>query len=247
LLSDAGLGQGTKKTPQIFIGNAAANLRQLTSGFSIFPNEGVRRRPFLIDRVIDRNGRIIYSTPVLETEVISPGVAHLARRLLSKVIDEGTASSIRSEHGFREPAGGKTGTTNDYKDAWFCGYSDRLTCGVWLGLDQPKTIIDEGYAGRLAVPIWADVMNASVKLGYVSRGPRVEVPLTSVALCRASGHIATESCYQQNSAYQDNIPYELVPQNFCSVHDGSGPGSRQMPVPDQPRPSLWQRLRGMFQ
>ena len=247
LLSDAGLGQGTKKTPQIFIGNAAANLRQLTSGFSIFPNEGVRRRPFLIDRVIDRNGRIIYSTPVLETEVISPGVAHLARRLLSKVIDEGTASSLRSEHEFREPAGGKTGTTNDYKDAWFCGYSDRLTCGVWLGLDQPKTIIDEGYAGRLAAPIWADVMNASVKLGYVSRGPRVEVPLTSVALCRASGHIATEACYQQNSAYQDNIPYELVPQNFCSIHNGSGPGSPQMPVPDQPRPSLWQRLRGLFQ
>ena len=173
------------------IGNAGANLRQLTSGFSIFPNEGLRRRPYLIDRIIDRTGQVIYSTPVLETEVISPGVAHLSRRLLTKVIDEGTASSIRSEHGFREPAGGKTGTTNDYKDAWFCGYSDRLTCGVWLGLDQPQTIISEGYAGRLAVPIWADIMNASVKLGYLSRGTRVDVPLTSVALCRASGHIAT--------------------------------------------------------
>lgn len=246
LLSDAGLSQGDKKTPQIFIGNAGANLRQLTSGFSIFPNEGLRRRPYLIDRIIDRTGQVIYSTPVLETEVITPGVAHLSRRLLTKVIDEGTASSIRSEHGFREPAGGKTGTTNDYKDAWFCGYSDRLTCGVWLGLDQPKTIISEGYAGRLAVPIWADIMNASVKLGYLSRGTRVDVPLTSVALCRASGHIATDACYQQNSAYQDNIPYELVPQHFCALHDGSSPRLSGAPQPDAPRTGLWQRLRGLF-
>ena len=246
LLGDAGIGSGAKRTPQIFIGNVGTSLRQLTSAFSIFPNQGIRRRPFLIDRIIDRNGHVIYSTPVLETDVVKPGVAHLMRRMLSKVLDEGTASSVRSEFGYKEPGGGKTGTTNDYKDAWFCGYSDRLTCGVWLGLDQPKTIIEEGYAGKLAVPIWADVMNAALKLGYKTQTPRVEVPLTSVSLCRVSGHLATEACRQKEAAYQDQLPYELVPDTFCEVHGHGEPVTQGPARPQQPRRGLLDRIRGWF-
>ncbi|MBX7210467.1 MAG: PBP1A family penicillin-binding protein [Verrucomicrobiaceae bacterium] len=248
LLGDAGIGQGAKRTPQVFIGNLGANLKQLTSAFSIYPNQGVRRRPFLIDRIIDRSGHIIYTTPVLETEAVSPGVSHLVRRMLSEVIDKGTAATLRSEFKYKEPGGGKTGTTNDYKDAWFCGYSDKLTCGVWLGLDQPKTIIEEGYAGKLAVPIWADVMNASLKLGYKPQSSRAnEVPLTNVSLCRVSSRLANEACRQQETAYQDDIPYELVPDVFCEVH-GNGTAVAQgtsSPRPPQKR-TLLDRIRGWF-
>ena len=97
LLGDAGIGKGAKRTPQIFIGNVGASLKQLTSAFSIYPNQGIRRRPFLIDRIIDKTGHVIYSTPVLETDVIKPGAAHLVRRMLSMVLDEGTAAAVRSE------------------------------------------------------------------------------------------------------------------------------------------------------
>ena len=225
---------------------SAPVLRQLTSAFSIYPNQGIRRRPFLIDRIIDKTGHVIYSTPVLETEVVKPGVAHLVRRMLSKVLDEGTASTVRSEYHYKESGGGKTGTTNDYKDAWFCGYSDRLTCGVWLGLDQPKTIIEEGYAGKLAVPIWADVMNAALKLGYKTQTPRVEVPLTSVSLCRVSGHLATEACRQKEAAYQDELPYELVPDTFCEVHGNGEPVAQGPARPQPPRRGLLDRIRGWF-
>lgn len=244
LLSDAGIGMSMKRTPQIYIGNLGANLRQLTSAFAIFPNQGVRLRPYLIDRIIDKNGHVIYETPPLETEVISPGVAHLMRRMLARVVDEGTAASARTEHGFMEPAGGKTGTTNGYRDAWFCGYTDRVTCGVWLGLDQPKTIVEDGYAGRLAVPIWAEVMKEAVKLGYKTDVPRVDVPLTTVALCRVSGQLATDACFQQQQAYEDDIPYEIVPQNFCAVHGDGAPGHHEPPA--QPRRGLWERMKGWF-
>lgn len=246
LLSDAGIGQAAERTPQIYIGNVGGNLKQLTSAFSIFPNQGIRRRPYLVERILDRSGHEIYRTPVLETEVASPGVAHLVGRLLAMVLDSGTAASARSEFGFKEPGGGKTGTTNDFKDAWFCGYNPRLTCGVWLGLDQPKTIIEGGYAARLAVPIWADVMNAAVKLGYKTEVPKVEVPLTRVALCRISGHIAHDGCYRSQAAYEDEIPFEVVPRTFCEVHGAAGIASQ---LPGAPRPagrSLWDRIRGLF-
>ncbi len=245
LLGDAGIGAEAKRTPQVFIGNVGTSLRQLTSAFSIFPSQGIRRRPFLIDRILDKAGHVIYSTPVLETEALTPGAAHLIRRMLAKVLDEGTASTVRSEFKYKEPGGGKTGTTNDYKDAWFCGYSDRLTCGVWLGLDQPKTIIEEGYAGRLAVPIWADVMNAALKLGYKKQTQRIEVPLSSVALCRVSSQLATESCRQQGAAYQEDLPYELVPGAFCGVHGGA-PVARGSSGTQPARRSVLDRLRGWF-
>lgn len=247
LLSDAGLGKSAKPNPQIFIGNVGGNLRQLASAFSIFPNDGIRRRPFLIDRIIDRGGHVIYQTPVLETEVVSAGTAHLLRRLLSMVLDSGTAASARGEYGFKEPGGGKTGTTNDYKDAWFCGYTDRITCGVWLGLDQPKTIIEDGYAGRLAVPIWADVMNVAMATGYKAAAPRAETPLTKVSLCRISSHLAHEGCGQAQAAYQDDIPYELVPQRFCASHPGAALAARPAGEPRKESGGFWRRVKGWFQ
>lgn len=246
LLRDAGIGQAARRTPQIYIGNVGGSVRQLTSAFSIFPNQGIRRRPFLVDRIIDRSGHEIYRTPVLETEVIAPGVAYLTGRLLGMVLDQGTAASVRSEFGFKESGGGKTGTTNDYKDAWFCGYTDRLTCGVWVGLDQPKTIIEEGYAGRLAVPVWADVMNGAVQLGYQADVPKVRVPLTAVALCRVSGHIAHDGCYKNQSAYQDEIPFELVPRTFCEVHGDGGVAAPPSGGIRAAGRTLWERVRSWF-
>ena len=77
---------------------------------------------------------------------------------MEQVLTRGTAASARSL-GFKLPAAGKTGTTNDYKDAWFVGYTSTITCGVWVGFDQPITIIPHGYGAALALPVWTQVMN----------------------------------------------------------------------------------------
>ncbi len=237
LLTNAGFGK-PQRTPQIFIGNLAGNPRQLTSAMSIFPNQGLRRRPFLIDRIIDKAGNIIYQTPVLESEVLTPSVAHLMRKILSQVLDRGTAASLRSEYGFKEPGGGKTGTTNDYKDAWFAGYTDRVTCGVWVGLDKPQTIVDEGYGGKLSLPIWADVMKKALVLKYKTEIPKVQLPLSRVTLCRVSSQLATDGCGHAGAAYEEALPYDLVPQNFCMEHQGYA-----APPPRTQQPS---RGRGFF-
>lgn len=247
VLGDAGIGNNAQRTPQVFIGNLGGTPQEMASAFSIFPNNGVRRRPFLIDKVTDKAGNVLYSASMLESDVTSSGVAYLMRRILGQVMDRGTAASVRSEHKFKEPAGGKTGTTNDYKDAWFAGYTDRVTCAVWVGLDKPQTIIDQGYGARLAIPIWADTVKKAVELGYIPAGPREEPPLAAVQLCHMSSQIATPACHASGTSYDDKIPYDLVPQGYCAAHQGviAGPP----PGYEQPRnrgPGLFDRIRGWF-
>jgi penicillin-binding protein 1A len=247
LLADSGFNMPKIRTPQIYIGNIGGNVRQLASAMSVFPNQGVRRRTFLIDRIVDKTGAIIYQTPVLEAEVVNPGVAHVMRQILGQVMERGTAAAVRSEHGFKEPGGGKTGTTNDYKDAWFAGYTDRLTCGVWVGLDKPQTIIDEGYGGRLSLPIWADLMKEAVKIGYKSDVAKAGLPLTRVSLCRLSSQLATDGCHHAGMAYEDALPYELVPQDFCLEHRGVAPRVAQPQGRPPPGEGFWGRVKSWFQ
>ncbi len=247
VLGDAGIGEHVVKNPQLFIGNLAGNPRELASAFTIFPNDGKRRRPFLIHKITDKAGNVLFDASVIEVDVVSPGVAHVMRRILGQVMDRGTAASVRSQHGFKEPGGGKTGTTNDYKDAWFAGYTDRITCAVWVGLDKPTTIIDEGYGSRMSIPIWADVAKKAIELGYIPAGPRQEPPLTTVALCRNSSQLATPGCQAAGAAYEDELPYELVPQGFCGTHNGMIAQPSSAPRAAGPRgPGLFDRIRGWF-
>ena len=132
-------------------------MRELVSAYTVFPNGGEPRQPFLIDHVEDAHGKVIYRAPVLEYRALAPGVCSMVTSGLQKVMERGTAAGAD----FRKPAAGKTGTTNDYKDAWFVGYTSTLTCGVWVGLDEPKTIVARGYGAALALPVWSDVMNAA--------------------------------------------------------------------------------------
>lgn len=252
LLRNAGIGEHAEDTPQVFIGNVGGNAKELASAFSIFPNQGQRRRPYLIERILDSTGTVLYETPVLDVDVITPGTAFVMRRLLGQVIERGTGAALRSEYGFKAEGGGKTGTTNDYKDAWFAGYTDRVSCAVWVGLDRPTTIIQGGYGGTLALPIWADVMKAALERGLESEVPRVQVPLSKITLCRVSSQLASQGCAHADTAYEDELPYELVPQAFCTIHEGyTAPGQpaytgRPNSRP-QNSPGLWDRFKGWFQ
>jgi len=153
---DAGLGS-VPEFPSIFLGAFECSLRELVSAYTIFPNGGKRRQPFLIDHVDDANGKTIYRAPVLEYQALSPSVCWMVTSGLKQVMERGTGAGAD----FRKPAAGKTGTTNDYKDAWFVGYTRTLTCGVWVGLDEPEKIVAQGYGAALALPVWCDVMNAA--------------------------------------------------------------------------------------
>jgi penicillin-binding protein 1A len=242
ILSDVGLPTGQQSSPQIFIGNLAGNAYQVATAFSVFPNEGLRKRPYLIDQILDKKGQVLFKTGVMEVDTLSPGIAHVINRMLAQVVDQGTAAVLRTEYGFDQPAGGKTGTTNQYRDAWFAGYTPRVTAAVWVGFDRATTIVDDGYGGKLALPIWADVMNRAVELGYTHDSSMPEPPMSRVALCRHSSALATQGCRAEGCAYEDELPYELVPGYFCHLHGGAEAGT----TPEKKGQSVWQRMRRWF-
>lgn len=221
VLRDAGLGTVENVSPQIYIGNTGATLKSLVGAMSIFPNQGIRRRPYLIGRIQSAEGALVYSTPVLESDVLPRGVANITGRLLELVMTEGTGASARSEYGFKEKAGGKTGTTNDFKDAWFAGYTREVTCGVWVGFDTPQTILEGGYGAKLSLPIWVDVMKSALAHDYKTSAPAAGDASEKITLCRVSGKLATSGCSAHGTAYAENLPADLIPPDYCTLHDGA--------------------------
>jgi len=159
------------------------------------------------------------------------------------VMAEGGTGSSARDLGFNAPSGGKTGTTNDYQDAWFLAYSNRLTGGVWVGLDQPQKIIDHGYGSRLALPIWVDAMNAAGEMEEYRPGPLPEaMDVMQVELCRISGKLINKGCQQRRVAYREKVPDALIPRAVCDVHRGGVPPRQK----GGSGPSFFTKLRNIF-
>jgi penicillin-binding protein 1A len=218
LARQAGFNVPVEKSPQIYIGNLGATLQAVTSAYSAFANEGAWMRSHVISSVEDQRGNQIYRQLTPRVRILSPAVSWLTTRTLEKVMEPGgTAHSARLQ-GVKAPAGGKTGTTNNYNDAWFVGFTGELSCGVWVGLDQQKSIIDRGYGATLALPVWTDVMVFAENNGYEPKPFRSSVSLTRVDVCRVSGGLATLNCKAGKHAYQMEIPYELAPREACRDH-----------------------------
>ena len=215
LASDAGL-ENMPDVPSLSLGTGLVSPLDLTAAFAMFPNGGLAVEPRGIVRVVDADGGVAYDQPVHAEQVISPQTAYQMVAMLSDVLDRGTGSAAR-RLGVRFPSGGKTGTTNDFKDAWFVGFSSSLVVGVWVGFDQPKSIGREGYGSRYALPIWSDFMRRASRV----RPPReFAVPdgLKEEELCRVSYLRPVEGCdvYVEYFKTDDKVPGRL-----CPLHEGT--------------------------
>ncbi len=173
LLTNVGLRQTMKSArgfgfddlpavPSVALGSGEVTLSAITAAYGAFANNGTVFHPHLVRRVVDQDGTVLYENKSVPAQAIRPVTAYLMADMLRGVIDGGTASGVR-QMGFALPAGGKTGTTNDYKDAWFIGFTPSLVAGVWVGYDQPQTIRRNGYAAELAVPLWTRFMKVATK------------------------------------------------------------------------------------
>jgi penicillin-binding protein 1A len=173
LLTDVGLTKTVKSAsafgfgdlpvvPSIALGSGEVTLASITSAYGAFANGGMVVQPTLIRRIEDENGEVLFSTEAVAERAIKGTTAWVMADMLRGVIDAGTGNTAR-QLGFRLPAGGKTGTTNDYRDAWFIGFTPSVVAGVWVGYDQPRTIRRDGYASELAVPMWTRFMKAATK------------------------------------------------------------------------------------
>jgi penicillin-binding protein 1A len=139
----------------VALGAAEATLTEMTSAYSVFPNQGVRMRPYPILKVSDRDGNVLEENRPEPKEAIRADTAFVMTNLLRGVVQRGTAAKAAS---LNWPLGGKTGTTDDYTDAWFIGFDPDITIGVWVGLDQKKPIGSNQTGAEAALPIWMDIM-----------------------------------------------------------------------------------------
>jgi penicillin-binding protein 1A len=213
-----GVSQNVSHGPAIYIGSFETDLKDLTAAYSVFPNAGVRKQSYIIERIDDANHKPIYRAAHIIVPALDPGAAWMTSQLMEEVLTRGTAANSRSL-GFRLPAAGKTGTTNDYKDAWFLGYTSTLTCGVWVGFDQPTTIISRGYGAALALPVWTQVMNKAAQ-HYPAEQLQPTMPLQHATVCSISNQLATTGCMSAGTAYDIDLPVDKVPTGACQVHGG---------------------------
>ncbi|MEO5740238.1 MAG: PBP1A family penicillin-binding protein [Vicinamibacterales bacterium] len=201
--------------PSLALGVGEATPLQLTAAYAVFPNGGFAVTPRPLIQVLDNDGYAVLNREVERKPVLSEAIAYQMVSMLADVVDVGTGAPVRSL-GVRFPAGGKTGTTDDFKDAWFVGFSSSLVAGVWVGFDRPATIGPDGYGARYALPIWADFMS---KAARVRKPEAFRVPTTvdSMRLCRVSHLVPREECPTYTEYFKHA---DLVPDDKCDVHRG---------------------------
>src|SRR5438309_9669797 len=212
------LSDNVPRGPAIYIGSFETNLKDFTAAYSVFPNAGVRKQAYIIERIDDSEHHPIYRAAHISARALDPSAAWMTSELMEQVLTRGTAASARSL-GFTLPAAGKTGTTNDYKDAWFIGYTNAITCGVWVGFDQPVTIIPHGYGAALALPVWTQVMSKASQR-YPAQPLQPTMALARAVVCSISNKLATDGCAAAGTSYDITLPADKVPAGACDIHGG---------------------------
>jgi penicillin-binding protein 1A len=188
-------------------------LLEHTSAFTVFPDDGIRIEPHYIRRVTSYDGALLEEARPEVHDVIAPAVARTMVAMLEEVVQFGTA--IRAKE-LARPAAGKTGTTNDFTDAWFMGFTPSLTAGVWVGFDDKQVSLGKKETGaKAALPIWLQFMKAAMEGKPAEGFPNVE-PLSKVALTK-----------QVQVDTPDTAPTEEVPE---------GAPKKEPPPPKPPPP-----------
>jgi len=215
LASDAGLS-GLPDVPSLALGTGVVTPLDLTTAYTMFPGEGQVARPRGIVSVFDSGGRQVLDRPVERETLITPQVAFQMTTMLRDVVDRGTGAGGRAL-GVRGLVAGKTGTTDDYHDAWFVGYSTSVVVGVWVGFDQPAAIGREAYGARVALPIWAEFMTRTAR-DLPARDFAIPPDLRAEELCLVSYLKPVEGCPTYTEYFKDG---DSVPTQLCPVHQGT--------------------------
>jgi 1A family penicillin-binding protein len=226
-----GVGE-VPSVPSLALGSGEVTLEAMTAAYAAFANGGRVPKPILIRRVEDRDGRLLYAEEPSSRRAISPATAFIMSTMLADVVNAGTAAGAR-RLGFTLPAAGKTGTTNDFNDAWFIGYTPKLVTGVWVGFDQPHTIIPRGFAAEVAVPIWAKFMKLATR-GDKPQWFNPPPGITVASVCRLSGKLATDVCQsvevvaadgkvgRRSMVYNEYFVAGTEPTTYCDAHSTQG-------------------------
>jgi membrane peptidoglycan carboxypeptidase len=224
---DLGLSGPLPVVPSLALGAGETSLLELTAAYGVFAAGGMKRPPTLVVAVASADGELLYVAPSESTRVLDPGVAYLATTLLERVVDEGTGAGARRA-GLRGAFAGKTGTTDDTRDAWFVGYSPDLVAGVWVGRDEGGKTGLTGATG--ALPIWTEFMRSASRR-YLDRPFYVPPDVVWRDVDPQTGQLATAYCPTRR-----RMPFlaGTAPGSGCALH---GAPSLAQRTPPEPRPA----------
>jgi penicillin-binding protein 1A len=226
----------------VAIGSADITLAEQVGAYSVFPNDGIRIEPRYIRKVTQADGLPLDETPSQVTEVISVETARTMMQFLQAVVQHGTAASASQ---LKHPLGGKTGTTNDFTDAWFIGFSPSITCGTWIGYDDRQTLGEKETGARAALPMWMDFMKAAIankpNEAFAAAGApqkKLDVPLSTPAdIARRQSQPVTKPDEADPDAPDTGgdetkpAPASTTPSNPTSPTEPANPSSTPQVVP----------------
>ena len=236
LAAKAGIESAIKPGPASFLGVSEMRLDEMCLAYSTFPNKGLRPKALhVVNRIADSADKTIYQLDdqtSTQVQVMDEIAAWQTNSCLMDVMKRGTGAAARRDFGMKDfPVAGKTGTDPKFANMWQVGYTSAVTCGVWVGFDKPTTLYPNAFSNRIALPIWADIMNAAVT-DYKPEAFTAPENAEQVAICTKSGMRATDFCYDtvKDKGKERRVPTtytELVRpgMNFegtCTVHKGGG-------------------------
>ena len=209
------------------LGSFEITLAELVSGYSVFPNKGLRSKPYFISRIEDKDGNVLEETRPETEEVISPQTAYVMTYLMQGVVKEGTGAAAGV---LNWPLAGKTGTTDKYSDAWFIGFSPTLCAGVWVGNDKQISLGERQTGAAAALPIWQDFFARVIEDKKKTMAPAAgteggqvlpedfEVPpnLVFIDIDRKTGLLATPACLY---VFREVFFPGTEPSRFCTNAD----------------------------
>lgn len=215
LVNDLGV-HDQPEVPSLALGSGLVTPLDLAAAYAVFPTLGFRVRPRGLVSVADASGDIIHQVHIERDQVLSEDVSFQMVSMLRDVVDRGTGAAVR-RFGVQGSVAGKTGTTNDYHDAWFVGFSPSVVVGVWVGFDQPQKIRDGASGSRMALPIWAEFMRRTAKR-LPATTFSVPAGLQEEELCSLSYERPVDGCPTYVEYFKQG---DEVPTRLCSIHEGS--------------------------
>lgn len=237
LAAKAGIETPIKALPASYLGVSEARLDEMCLAYSTFPNKGMRPKSIhVVNRITDTADKTIWqidekeSAPVPVMDEIAAWQTHSC---LTDVMERGTGKAAHKDFAMKSfPVAGKTGTDSKFANMWQLGYTSAVTCGVWVGFDRPTTLYPNAFSNRIALPIWADIMNATV----TDYKPEAFVPPENaerIPICTKSGLRATDFCYDKvkdADGRERTVPTTYVEvvrpgtqlEGVCTFHQGTG-------------------------
>ncbi|MEN8261883.1 MAG: PBP1A family penicillin-binding protein [Nitrospirota bacterium] len=202
------------------LGSLSISPLEITSAFSVFAQGGLRREPIAIKYIIDSEGNILENNQPESVRAISPQTSYLTTSMLEDVVKHGTGWRAKA---LRRPVAGKTGTTNDYRDAWFMGYTPELVAGVWVGFDNMRTLGKEETGSKSAAPIWVSFMKKALseispfsgKTGAEDKKP-FDIPdgIVTAIIDPVTGLLATNETKKQVEYFKEGTVPTLYSNEF---------------------------------